>query len=107
MTRDQLLTLHDRMTGAARELMARKNQDYAGEQAVEGDALHNFTRVEALGITTAPVGIMTRLTDKVCRLATVVRNERLAVADESLDDTIMDSINYLVILRATLAERKS
>lgn len=73
-----------------------KNQDYGAVT----DAFNNFTFVERLGIP-CETGILTRFADKVARIANLM-NKPPAVAGESLDDTILDAINYLAILRAWL-----
>jgi len=104
-TSEQLFAEHQRLSAKALELMRRKNADYAGT-AVEQDALKNF-RLSGMVVGDVASGILVRLCDKFARLGTFVFRGTLAVSDESIEDTILDSINYLVILRAALAERKT
>lgn len=98
MNRKELIALHQNLCSRACELMAKKNHDYSGVQDTE-DAFQNFRFIEATGATTAEVGIFTRICDKVKRLGGVVaRGNHLQVSDESFEDTILDLINYAVIL---------
>lgn len=75
------------------ELMKRKNRDYAGNE----DPLKNFRLAEYLGVTPAANAVMVRLLDKVARIANGL-NREYAVEDEKFHDTIVDLINYAVIL---------
>jgi hypothetical protein len=72
-----------------RELMLKKNHDYAGGD----DALSNF---RAFGF----YGVVVRLHDKFSRVVNLVRNNKKAsVAEETIKDTLRDIRNY-----ATIAE---
>jgi hypothetical protein len=48
MNREDLLNIHETLTRRARELMDKKNRDYAGRGGTEPFA--NFTRVESMCI---------------------------------------------------------
>lgn len=108
MNRIELLKLHEEICLKARELMAKKNHDYSGAADTE-DAFQNFRFIEATGATTSEIGIFTRLCDKVKRLGGAVARgqSRLQVSDESLEDTIIDLINYAIILRGYLLSKTS
>ena len=99
MTRDDLMVFHDDMCRRAYWLMVKKNKDYTGKSK---DALANFMKVEEFGIPAAQ-GVITRMADKFSRLATLVTRPP-AVEDESIHDTILDIINYAVLLEAVLQE---
>ena len=99
MNRDRLLTLHSALCIKAKALMERKNHDYSGGGRGE-DPFLNFTRVEKLGITDTKTGFMVRMTDKVSRMITFIQSGDLKVKDESFQDTILDLINYSVLLYA-------
>ncbi len=73
-----------------------KNSDYANSD----DAFANFRFIESLsgGEITAQYGIETRISDKVKRLFKVLHSGT-SVKDETIDDTILDLINYLAILK--------
>ena len=105
MTRDELLMYHDELCTTAKELMSLKNRDYAGDHGNEPFA--NFTRVEAMGICTTEQGFLTRITDKMSRLSSFIDCGKMHVANESFNDTIVDVINYMVLLSAYLKDKES
>lgn len=96
MSRDELICLHARLTNDARNLMSLKNQDYGATS----DIFRNFRRH-------GTIGIMVRLSDKLSRLETYIERGSFMVGDEKLEDTVMDAINYLVILVGYLQEQGS
>ena len=104
MTRDDLLRNHEMLCNTARELMKRKNADYAGRNGVEPFA--NFTRVESMGICSTERGMLVRVTDKMSRLSSFVESGKLEVANESFEDTIVDVINYMVLLHSYVKDKK-
>mgnify|MGYP003139221398 FL=1 len=97
--RDRLLHLHTEMTQEARRLMEAKNHDYSGGKDAS-DPFLNFTRVQKLGITDTKTGFLVRMTDKLSRLITFSHNNKFRTKDEALKDTILDLINYSVLLYA-------
>jgi len=103
MTRDELLQRHEKLCKEARDLMNLKNRDYAGNEGIEPFA--NFTRVEAMGICSTEQGFMTRITDKMSRLSSFLRAGKMSVKDESFRDTVVDVINYMVLLESYLADK--
>jgi hypothetical protein len=98
MTRDELLKHHEVLCKQARDLMDMKNRDYAGNDGKEPFA--NFTRVEAMGICSTEQGFLVRLTDKMSRLSSIIESGKTNVKDESFEDTMVDVINYIVLLSA-------
>lgn len=82
-------------------LIKEKNQDYATPQ----DFFKNFRGVELIGLTVEQ-GILTRMMDKVARTANLL-NHPPAVADESIEDTALDLMNYAAILLAYLQTKNS
>lgn len=95
ITRSDLLALHGNLAAKAREIMTAKNQDYAHES----DVFRNFRRYGTLGV-------LVRLSDKLARLDSFEENKTFAVADEKLEDTIIDLINYGIIYFAMKQEVK-
>lgn len=89
ITREQLLSLHEQTAAKAREVMTKKNHDYAAES----DVFRNFRYFGGLGI-------LVRLSDKLSRLRSFEENGQFKVTDENLEDTIIDAINYAVIYLA-------
>jgi hypothetical protein len=98
MKRDELLNLHSEITEKAKNLMDKKNRDYAGNDGLEPFA--NFTRVESMGICSTEKGMLVRMTDKMSRLSSFFESGELHVKDESFEDTIVDIINYSVLIYA-------
>ena len=92
--RQALYTLHRDLSAASLELMQKKNHDYASED----DPYRNFR-------TFGELGILVRLSDKLARLRSWTENQKLAVADESVRDTVLDAINYLVLFEAYRGEK--
>ena len=105
MTKQELLENHVFLCDTARELMKKKNADYAGRSGTEPFA--NFTRVEAMGICKTEQGFMVRLTDKMSRLSSFVRAGKMHIKDESFKDTCIDVINYMVLLAAYLHDKET
>ena len=92
------------MCDAARHLSARKSHDYAAP-ATRGDDPYaifaNFLQAERLNICSVEAGFMVRLSDKLSRMANLTRaGHEQAVADEKLEDTVLDVINYSLLLLA-------
>lgn len=105
MTRDELLKYHNDICKEARELMSLKNRDYAGNGGTEPFA--NFTRVESMGVCSTEQGFMVRLTDKMSRISSFLDSGKLHVDNESFRDTIVDVINYMVLLSAYIQDKDS
>ena len=103
MTREELLEFHTQVCNDAKELMNLKNRDYAGHDGLEPFA--NFTRCEAMGICATESGFMVRVTDKMSRLSSFLRSGKMHVEDESFYDTIVDVINYMVLLGAYVKDK--
>lgn len=87
------------------EIMKRKNHDYAGDS----DPFQNFRAAEALGIS-AEQGILVRMSDKMARIANLLKMKDCEqedargslVTEESIEDTLIDLMNYSNILVAYL-----
>jgi hypothetical protein len=104
MTREELLKHHEVLCKQARDLMDKKNRDYAGNDGKEPFA--NFTRVEAMGICSTEQGFMVRLTDKMSRLSSIIASGKTSVTNETFEDTMVDVINYIVLLSAYRQEKQ-
>lgn len=102
MNTSQLLSHHDQICEAARNLMVKKNADYAEAEA----PFKNFELSERLGLCSTEAGMAIRLSDKIQRLCGFLAGKDLKVKDESVQDTILDAVNYLVLISARLKQRK-
>lgn len=106
MTKDELVTFFDSTVAHMRSTLIAKNSDYAGN-AMLNDVFSNFTRVESLGIATTEQGFLTRMTDKLCRVASIVSTGKTAVSDEKVTDTLVDLANYSILMAAFLKSKKA
>jgi hypothetical protein len=104
MTQDDYFRFHEEMCDTARALARRKNQDYAAPDSRKDDPyaiFANFMQSERLNICSVEAGFMVRLSDKLSRMANLTRaGHEQAVADEKLEDTVLDVINYSLLLLA-------
>jgi hypothetical protein len=98
---DELLSLADGTFKTCLTILSQKNKDYSKGE----DALRNFKMVEVFNLTDSPTGICVRLCDKFSRIANLLKSGP-AVKDESIEDTILDVINYAILLKACLQENK-
>jgi len=104
MNREELLKHHENVCEMARELMKKKNHDYAGESGETPFA--NFSRTEAMGVCSTEQGFLVRVVDKVSRLSTFVSAGELKVDNESYEDAVVDIINYMVLFSGYLKEKE-
>jgi hypothetical protein len=90
----------------AYEIIKKKTNDYASEE----HPMHNLELIERLtNSIDRNTGIFVRMSDKFSRLGNLLfskENKEAKVLDESIDDTLLDIINYAAILRESLNERK-
>ena len=82
------------------ELIERKNHDYAGVD----NPFKNFESALVVGI---PVdqAILVRVLDKLSRVSNLLGKEA-EVKDEAIEDTLLDAINYLAVLKAYLEDKR-
>ena len=86
---------YDAIIKKAKALCDDKNIDYAQVQ----EPFSNFEMVEALKICDAQTGNLVRISDKIARISNLLkRNGERAVNEEKVEDTMLDLINYSVIL---------
>ena len=102
MTKEELFKLHEELCQEALELMKKKNNDYATGK----DPFMNFRRSEYLGFATAELGVLIRMTDKLSRISTFINSGELSLSNESVYDSIVDIINYSVLLSGLIKDRE-
>lgn len=95
-----LVVHHKEMVKECLEITRSKNHDYAGDE----DPLRNFRMCEQFGVSMEK-GILIRLTDKLSRIARLLDNPAY-VKDESIEDTLIDTVNYSMILDYAIKQRK-
>lgn len=104
MTREEYLVYHRAACDKMVEITTKKNADYTNGSA---DPFFNFTRVEAVGIADTETGFLTRMFDKFARITTFVRKGSLEVADETVEDTLLDLANYCVLMAGYLKAKRA
>ena len=82
--------------------VTNKNNDYSQDN----DALSNFYQVEKYLDITAEQGVMVRLIDKIERARNLATGKEQKVKDESLIDTWLDTVAYLVIMNILIINKK-
>lgn len=102
MTKQQYFEFSENFFSECVEISKRKNADYTGKNT---DPFSNFQSVEVLGIKTEQ-GFLTRMMDKMKRIASFVENGELQVKDESVKDTLRDLANYSCLLAGYIESKK-
>jgi hypothetical protein len=102
MTRDELFSLHEEICRRALVILQHKSADYA----TSSDPFANFKRGEILGFATAEEGLMLRVVDKISRISTFLQKGQLTVSNETVEDSILDVINYMILLHGMLADKE-
>lgn len=99
MDAEELLAFFDKTVAEMRALMVAKNHDYTAN--ADADALLNFHMVEIMSpkIKTE-YGFITRMSDKLMRLAAFATLDDMKVKDEGVKDTLKDIANYAVLWMA-------
>jgi hypothetical protein len=83
----------------SRSVLVRK----AGEYADENDRLHNFKQAAHLQATTQRITLGGFMAKHLVSVYDLIRKEECASL-EVWDEKILDSINYLILLRAAVIE---
>lgn len=102
MDKQELFEYAHHFFSTCQDTLHKKNADYTNGQ---DDTFGNFKAVETLGISTE-VGFLTRMMDKMKRIASFTEKGELQVKDESVQDTLMDLANYACLLSAYIESKK-
>ena len=98
-----LVERHKALCDKARAIMESKNHDYRGGT---GDPFANFRGSTSLGIQPI-VGILLRVQDKMMRIKTFAEKGQLQVKGESVEDAILDIINYSILIDGLIQDAKT
>jgi hypothetical protein len=102
MDLEKLISLHAGICQESRELMLTKNHDYT---AGSGDPFANFRAASALGVH--PItGVGVRMIDKIQRLRTYAERGKLEVSGEGFRDSVVDLVNYSVLMAGLAQENQ-
>lgn len=100
MTSEQLFALHKVLCQNGLDTMRLKNHDYTAG----GSPFSNFRNSEILGVS-GELGLLVRVIDKLMRIRTFITLGTLVVKTESVQDAIVDIINYMVLLAGMIEEK--
>lgn len=103
MNKQQYLETFEELTTQMLEITKAKNADYCGDKS---QPFKNFTMVETIGFASTEQGFLTRIIDKVMRVSSFVRHGILEVADEKVEDTLLDCANYCLLMICYLRSKK-
>ncbi len=103
MNTEKYLETFKELTDKMYTITKAKNNDYTGSSL---EPFKNFTMVETIGFASTEQGFLTRITDKVMRVATFVKAGILQVADESVEDTLLDCANYCLLMICYLRSKR-
>lgn len=102
-TKEQYFEFMEAETKKMVEIARAKNADYTG---IGKSPFSNFERVEQMGICSTEQGFLTRMTDKLSRIASFCAKGELQVKDESVEDTLRDLANYSILMLGYIREKK-
>lgn len=100
----ELRKLHKEVMEKALATMRKKNSDYTG---TSNDPFFNFRQSENFGICSAEESILIRKMDKLSRIKSFLDKGVLEVADEKIEDTLEDDINYSILLLGMIKSKKT
>lgn len=103
LTKEAYVQFHKDFCARMHEVTKRKSADYTGHSS---DPFANFKMVEHFNVASLETGIFIRLLDKMSRLSSFLKKGVLEVKDESIEDTILDACNYLIILASAIQDKK-
>ena len=103
ITPEEYLKQFKQITEKMYDITKAKNSDYTADS---GDAFANFKVVEDLGVCSVETGFLTRMSDKVARLAGLAKGKEIAVKDEKYEDTLLDLANYSILLAIYLKNKR-
>jgi len=103
MTKEEFFAFQKEQFEKRLAIARAKNADYTGGSQ---DPFANFKAVEVIGACSAEQGFLTRMTDKLARLGSFVKNGTLQVKDESVMDTLQDLANYCDLFAGYLQAKR-
>ncbi len=109
-TLGKVIDTHTDICTSALDLVSRKGRDYNRKQQNNGDTLFNMTVAKQLGIVdTTTQSILVRISDKMMRLISLTSNpkENPEIKTESVKDTVVDMVNYIVYLYCKYEEERN
>ena len=102
LTVGDLLQLHDKLCLQGKGIMEAKNHDYTSGS---DNVFANFEGSNVFGVSTVK-GILVRIGDKLKRIQSFDEQGHLKVKDESVQDALIDIINYSVLIGGVFEQEK-
>lgn len=110
MNAKEYFEFHRDMCDKARAISQAKNNDYSAPDSRAEDpyaVFANFMQAERLNICSVEQGFLVRLSDKFSRLCNLLRpGHEQSVMDEKIEDTLLDTVNYLLLLAGYLRTKQ-
>lgn len=103
MTKDEFFEFFEKTTAEMIAISRAKNADYTG---IGTSPFANFERPEQMGICSTEQGFLTRMCDKLSRIASFCAKGELQVKDESVMDTLKDNANYSILMMGFLEQKR-
>lgn len=100
MNQQQFFTQIKENSAKGLQTITKKNADYAAST----DPFKNFRACELFGLSLEQ-GILLRMSDKMARIGNLL-SAKAQVKDESIEDTLLDLMNYSNILLTYLQNQK-
>ena len=92
---DEMLTLIGETYQKGIDIISSKNADYASSD----DPFMNFREAAQLAGVSVEQGFLVRIGDKLIRVRNLLNHDP-SVKNESLEDSLLDAINYLALLKS-------
>lgn len=99
MHQEELVKLFDELTAKSREVLIKKNRDYANE-----DSLSNFKMSSQIAGISPEICCLSQIAIKVSRLGVLLHSD-FAPINEAVEDTALDLFVYSFLLRAILKDQ--
>lgn len=101
MTIEEQHKSFDKIAAKMQAIMFKKGNDYAGDQ----DRLSNFKKVGLATEVSPEQACLQMIATKVVRLSVLLKKEG-EPDNESIEDSVIDMLNYSMLLHMLLDERK-
>lgn len=106
MTKKEYLELHQQLCNRMVEITKKKNADYTG---ASDDPFANFRQssnfIQGIPQVTE-IGFFTRMSDKFARVGSFISLGVLQVAEETVEDALLDLANYCILFIGYLREKR-
>jgi Nucleotide modification associated domain 1 len=105
MTKQEYMDFHKSACDKMIDVTKKKNSDYTGgsdDPFANFEQVGHFVQLPQIVV----IGFFTRMSDKFSRIGSFITKGSLLVADESVEDTLIDLANYCILLAGYLRSQK-